>query len=106
MEPLKVLVQEKISIDFENCSDTSAAWIVDNFNGFGYDDWFLPSKDELEVIYQNIYSTGILSNVNEVWSSSEDTTTGQWYGIRHKVMLGECHGGHHNVIQQVNQVIV
>jgi hypothetical protein len=32
----------------------SAAKIVDNFNYGGYSDWFIPSKDELDLIYKNI----------------------------------------------------
>ena len=39
----------------------------------GYDDWFLPSKDELNQVYVNrIYLTG-MDELSEYWSSSEST---------------------------------
>ena len=39
----------------------------------GYDDWFLPSKDELGLMYTNLHaqSVGDFSSVNWYYSSSE-----------------------------------
>ena len=37
----------------------------------GYNDWFLPSKDELNVLYQNRTLIGGFSTSNNYWSSSE-----------------------------------
>jgi pimeloyl-ACP methyl ester carboxylesterase len=49
-----------------------AAVAAKNYTQSGYTDWFLPSKDELNLIYQNLKSKG-LGNLNSdfYWSSSE-----------------------------------
>lgn len=49
-----------------------AATVAKNYTQGGYKDWFLPSKDELNLIYQNLKVKG-LGNLNSdfYWSSSE-----------------------------------
>ncbi|MDD3997292.1 MAG: InlB B-repeat-containing protein, partial [Sphaerochaetaceae bacterium] len=44
-----------------------------------FDDWFLPSKDELDLMYQNLYlkNLGGLS-INLYWSSSEQSSENTW----------------------------
>lgn len=44
----------------------------------GYDDWFLPSKDELNLMYEELYKNG-LGDLNAVyWSSSEYDAKSAW----------------------------
>ena len=52
---------------------TSAVFACKTYNGGGYTDWWLPSKDELNQIYLNLYSRGFgnLSPTGIYWSSSE-----------------------------------
>lgn len=38
----------------------------------GYDDWYLPTKYELNLIYQNLRKTGKVSGVTSYWSSSQN----------------------------------
>ncbi len=49
----------------------------------GYDDWFLPSRDELNLMYENLYRNGVgnfnKSLWNEYWSSSETNSYKAWY---------------------------
>ena len=47
-----------------------AAGLARAYKGGGYDDWFLPSKDELNKLYINKLIIGGFAN-NNYWSSSE-----------------------------------
>ncbi len=49
-------------------------------NGVVYDDWFLPSKDELNLMYQNLKKNN-LGGFSDVgfWSSSESYANNAWY---------------------------
>ncbi len=50
----------------------SAAWKCKNYIGGGYTDWFLPSKDELNLMRQNLYAKGLGTwSAATYWSSSE-----------------------------------
>ena len=56
------------------CSDYSIT-----VDGTVYDDWFLPSKDELNLMYENLYKKGLGSFAsNYYWSSSEDSSYYAW----------------------------
>ena len=44
----------------------------------GYDDWFLPSREELNLINMNIYSLQVCDFRTNYWSSSEDSSEKSW----------------------------
>ncbi|MEN9334184.1 MAG: hypothetical protein RLY35_1364 [Bacteroidota bacterium] len=55
-----------------NCSGSTAAEVCLNLSLGGQTDWFLPSRDELNLIYKNVHLSGILVlSANDYWSSSE-----------------------------------
>lgn len=49
-------------------------------DGVDYDDWFLPSKDELNLMYQNLKGNN-LGGFNDFfyWSSSDGNANWAWY---------------------------
>jgi hypothetical protein len=60
---------------------TYAAIMCDNLVLNNYDDWFLPSKDELNTMYINLKAKGLGNFADgHYWSSSEyKTDTNAWY---------------------------
>jgi hypothetical protein len=65
---------------------SDAAKLCDDLVLNGYDDWYLPSKDELNLMYQNIGqgASGALKNrggfaSNYYWSSSDYDGYNAWY---------------------------
>lgn len=50
------------------------------YRGGGKSDWFLPSQDELYLMYVNLHQNGIGGFVNDgYWSSSEKDANFAWY---------------------------
>lgn len=56
-------------------TSTIAAALCNNLISNGYNDWFLPSRDELNKLYLNKGSIGGFANTS-YWSSSQSTTSG------------------------------
>jgi len=54
-----------------------AAGLARAYRGGGYDDWFLPSKDELDILYINQVAIGGFAD-STYWSSSEDDAEFAW----------------------------
>lgn len=50
---------------------SEAIILCSEYRGGGYDDWYLPNKDELNYIYQNLRKPGKISGDSWFWSSSE-----------------------------------
>lgn len=56
-----------------------AARVCDDLSLNGYSDWFLPSKDEMSLIYTNLKTQGIGNFSNSwYWTSSEYDATSAW----------------------------
>jgi hypothetical protein len=57
-----------------------AAQVCAGYELNGYRDWFLPSKDELDLMYKNLKAKGVgLFSGEAYWSSSEDYNNFAWY---------------------------
>lgn len=56
-----------------------AAEVVRNATHGGYSDWFLPSRDELNEMYENLFLEGLGGlPVGRYWSSSQFNDQGAW----------------------------
>ena len=61
-----------------NIETDRAAQLCDAMVYGGYDDWFLPSKDELNLMYENLKVVGVGGFAFSYWSSSEYDATFAW----------------------------
>jgi hypothetical protein len=50
-----------------------------NYRGGGFNDWYLPSIGELDLIYQNLQKSGIVNlGTSSYWSSSQGNDNNAW----------------------------
>ena len=61
-----------------NTTDTYAAKLCDDYTYGGYNDWFLPSIEELRYIYENLCSKSIGTWSASYWSSTEFSGSYSW----------------------------
>ncbi len=54
-----------------------AAKLCSDLDLGGYNDWYLPSKDELKHLYENKSAVGGITN-GTYWSSTEGSSSGAW----------------------------
>lgn len=64
-----------------HCGNSVAAQLCSNLILNGFDDWFLPSKDELNQLYLHKNMVGSFLDGHIYWSSSEHTPNDAWYQI-------------------------
>lgn len=62
-------------------TDTYAAKLCDDYSYGGYDDWFLPSIEELGYMYENLKSKSIGTWSDYYWSSTERSGSHSWLYI-------------------------
>ncbi|MCK4345336.1 MAG: DUF1566 domain-containing protein [Bacteroidales bacterium] len=71
--------QNTIDIEAECTTAGTAADICANLSLNSYSDWFLPSKDELNLMYTNLHQAGLGGFASyHYWSSTEYSTNGAW----------------------------
>ena len=73
----ELIVEQLLSLGETGC----AAQLCDKLAYRGFTDWFLPSKDELDLIYKNLRQTNIVrfGAKKSYWSSSQATDECAWY---------------------------
>ncbi|MEX0934479.1 MAG: DUF1566 domain-containing protein [Candidatus Saccharimonadales bacterium] len=60
-------------------STTSAALTASEYSSNGFTDWFLPSRDELNLMYTNLHCQGLGSfAADNYWSSSQYNSSNAW----------------------------
>jgi len=78
----------KVSVVDRNNFNKLLKEMCAEYRGGGYDDWYLPSKEELNFIYENLVKTGKIIGSGWFWSSSVYNNSYAWsqsfsYGYRH-----------------------
>lgn len=48
------------------------------YQGGGYTDWYLPTKDELENMYYNVIKPGVVKDHETYWSSNQEESMALW----------------------------
>ena len=52
--------------------------VADGYRGGGFSDWRLPTKEELNLVYQNLRKPGIITGNDWHWSSSQSSNYDHW----------------------------
>ncbi|PLX43034.1 MAG: hypothetical protein C0608_01055 [Deltaproteobacteria bacterium] len=60
-------------------SDGTAAKLCDSLSLNGYSDWFLPSNDEMSLIYNKLSSKALQPAPGQYWTSSQRDASFAWY---------------------------
>lgn len=74
-----VAIQGYYNSTFDPVSETSIFSVITSYNTGGYSDWFVPSVEELNKLYQNKESIGNF-NASEYWSSNDMVQTSSTRG--------------------------
>jgi len=93
----------KIAAWLNSFSETAcAAQLCDALVYVGYSDWFLPSKDELNLMYENLYLFGVGGFAgSNYWSSSEFLAT---YAFHQNFNYGSQYASSKNLTYRVRAV--
>jgi hypothetical protein len=60
--------------------ESYAVLTCNEYNGGGHNDWYMPSRYELNLMYLNLHLAGIGDFTNGLyWSSTEESTNDAWY---------------------------
>lgn len=79
---------------------TYAALLCANYTGRGYDDWFLPSKDELFLLYQQKSVVGGFIR-GSYWSSSEFDHSLAWHKYFYNDLAAVSHKDRFNGVRAI-----
>jgi len=71
-------LQNTLNIISDCSQNNIAAKICSELTLNGYDDWYLPSKDELNLIFTNLHSQGLGNFSSIYWSSSQYSDFFAW----------------------------
>ena len=61
------------------CDWETAKELVNNYRGGGYDDWYLPGRQDLMLIYKDLKLTGFLHDSSWTWSSQVAVYNSAYY---------------------------
>ena len=88
--------QNTIDIEVGCTTPGIAAEICANLTSNGYDDWYLPSKDELNKLYLNRNAIGgfatAVSTASNYWTSTELSISSAWFQSFYNGLQGETGG--------------
>jgi hypothetical protein len=63
-------------------NETTAAWVCSDLDKNGYSDWILPSRADMEKVYNNLHLNGVGNFSSGVYWTSSEYDTYNAYGYR------------------------